>query len=90
MCEAVGLEVMLLKRVAIGDLSIGHLAPGEYRPLSEKEKEVLLRSVGLEYVRKKGVQRPAKDNKKHYGREKSVHERRVLKRLKNNEYKIKK
>ena len=87
MCDAVGLEVMLLKRVAIGDLSIGHLAPGEYRPLSEKEKDQLLNSVGLEYVRKKGTQKPAKDNRKHYGRERSVHEKRVLKRLKNNEYK---
>ena len=90
MCDAVGLEVMLLKRVAIGDLSIGHLAPGEYRPLSEKEKEQLLNSVGLEYVRKKGTQKPAKDNKRHYGRERSLHEKRVLKRLKNNEYKTKK
>lgn len=90
MCEAVGLEVMLLKRIAIGELYLGHLAPGQYRPLTDKEKTVLLESVGLEYIRKKGTQRPAKDNKKRYGREKSVFERRVLKKLSKNEYKTKK
>lgn len=51
-CEVLGLEVMLLKRISEGAVSIGHLEPGEYRPMSEKEKEALLNSVGIDYVRK--------------------------------------
>ncbi len=51
-CEVLGLEVMLLKRIAEGQVSLGHLQPGEYRPLSEKEKEALLNGVGIPYVRK--------------------------------------
>ena len=51
-CEVLGLEVMLLKRIAEGEVSLGHLQPGEYRPLSEKEKEALLNGVGIPYVRK--------------------------------------
>ena len=51
-CEVLGLEVMLLKRISEGAVSIGHLEPGEYRPMSEKEKEALLNSVGIPYVRK--------------------------------------
>ncbi len=51
-CEVLGLEVMLLKRISEGVVSIGHLEPGEYRPMSEKEKEALLNSVGIPYVRK--------------------------------------
>lgn len=37
MCEAVGLEVLRLKRERIGKLSIGTLKAGRYRRLSEKE-----------------------------------------------------
>lgn len=51
-CEALGLEVMLLKRIAEGEIRLGHLQPGQYRPLSEKEKEALLNGVGIPYVRK--------------------------------------
>ena len=47
-----GLEVMLLKRIAEGEVKLGHLQPGEYRPLTEKEKEALLNGVGIPYVRK--------------------------------------
>lgn len=37
MCEAVGLEVLRLKREKIGKLSIGTLNSGKYRKLTEKE-----------------------------------------------------
>lgn len=41
MCEAVGLEVLRLKREKIGTLSIGTLRAGQYRKLSDKEVEYL-------------------------------------------------
>lgn len=41
MCEAVGLEVMRLKRERIGKLSIGTLKAGQYRKLTEKEVKYL-------------------------------------------------
>ena len=37
MCEAVGLEVARLKRVAIGTLKLGMLKPGRWRDLTESE-----------------------------------------------------
>lgn len=37
MCEAVGLEVARLKRVAIGPLKLGMLRPGEWRALKPSE-----------------------------------------------------
>ena len=41
MCEALGLEVMRLKRERIGKLSIGTLNSGQYRRLTEKEVDYL-------------------------------------------------
>ncbi len=41
MCEAVGLEILRLKREKIGDLSIGTLRAGQYRHLEENEIEYL-------------------------------------------------
>jgi 23S rRNA pseudouridine2605 synthase len=41
MCQAVGYEVSALKRIAIGTLSLGDLKPGQCRPLSLKEIQVL-------------------------------------------------
>ena len=37
MCELVGLKVTGLKRVRIGNVMLGHLPPGQWRYLSEKE-----------------------------------------------------
>lgn len=37
MCEAVGLDVVLLKRIAVGKLKLGHLKNGEYRLLNDEE-----------------------------------------------------
>lgn len=41
MCEAVGLEIIRLKRERIGKLSIGTLNAGQYRKLTEKEVDYL-------------------------------------------------
>ena len=37
MCEAVGLEVMRLKRTEIADVKLGMLPQGKWRPLNERE-----------------------------------------------------
>ena len=90
MCDAVGLEIHLLKRIAIGNLSIGHLQPGEYRPLTTKETEELLASVGID-PSTKIIKKPqdAKKNdqtaKKYAQRQrkptKSIYEKRFLKQF---------
>jgi len=41
MCEAVGLEVIRLKRTHIGKVKLGMLKIGDYRPLNEKEIKYL-------------------------------------------------
>lgn len=41
MCEQVGLEVMRLRRVAVGELNIGTLRPGQWRFLNHSETEYL-------------------------------------------------
>ena len=41
MLETLGYNVNSLKRVKIGELSLGHLQPGEYRPLTEEEIKYL-------------------------------------------------
>ncbi len=47
MCEAVGHEVLDLKRTRVGPLSLGPLRPGEFRHLTEAEVESLRQAVGL-------------------------------------------
>ena len=42
MCEALGLEVARLKRVAIGPVRLGMLAQGKYRELTKEEVRGLL------------------------------------------------
>ncbi len=39
--ERAGLKIVELSRVRIGSLALGDLAPGEFRLLSEKDKELL-------------------------------------------------
>lgn len=85
-CEVLGLEVMLLKRIAEGEVSLGHLQPGEYRPLSEKEKEALLNGVGIPYVRKVKKNNPQKSAtaaayRNRRQRNVSEHERRFKKQF---------
>ena len=87
MCEAVGLEVMLLKRIAVGDILLGRLQPGEYRPTTELEKEKLLKGLGLPYVAPEKKGKPVVETKHgkplhRHGREKSVNERRFIKQIK--------
>ncbi|MGA7220604.1 MAG: pseudouridine synthase [Candidatus Sulfotelmatobacter sp.] len=41
MFEAFGIEVLRLIRVAIGPLTLGNLAKGEYRPIAAEEKRML-------------------------------------------------
>jgi len=40
-CAATGLELLSLRRVRVGPVLLGDLAPGRYRPLSEEELEGL-------------------------------------------------
>ncbi len=47
MCEAVGLSVEKLRRVALGPLELGKLAPGDFRPLSLRELRELKLATGL-------------------------------------------
>lgn len=44
MCEAVGLTVMQLKRFAVGNLQIGDLQPGAWRPLTPEEVKELIKN----------------------------------------------
>ena len=41
MCEAVGLKVIRLQRIAVGELGLGDLAPGKWRELTPNEVEYL-------------------------------------------------
>jgi 23S rRNA pseudouridine2457 synthase len=47
MTAAVGLPCLRLVRVSIGPLQLGHLQPGKWRVLTEKEEKALLKFVGL-------------------------------------------
>ncbi len=50
MCEAVGLEVARLKRIAIGNLKLGMLPQGKWRELSEAEiKRLIIDSTKSDY-----------------------------------------
>ena len=45
MCEAVGLEVSILRRIAIGPVKMGMLKPGTWRELSTEEVRALRNAV---------------------------------------------
>ena len=47
MCESVGLSVARLKRSAVAGIKLGMLSPGQWRPLTEKERETLYKAAGL-------------------------------------------
>ncbi len=47
MCEAVGLDVIRLKRTAIGPIKLGMLGVGKCRSLTEQETDKLYRATGL-------------------------------------------
>lgn len=46
LCEAAGLDTARLKRLAIGQLELGALKPGEYRMLTRDEVALLRRQTG--------------------------------------------
>lgn len=46
MCEALGYRVTALQRVRIMHLKLGALAPGQWRELTQEEREELLRRAG--------------------------------------------
>ena len=48
MCEAVGLEVVRLRRTSIGPVKLGMLKPGAWRELSAEELRALRNAVGRE------------------------------------------
>ncbi len=48
MLAQIGHPVLRLRRVRVGPLTIGALAPGEYRPLTPRELALLREAVGLE------------------------------------------
>jgi 23S rRNA pseudouridine2605 synthase len=47
-CEAMGLKVERLARLAYGPVRLGDLPPGRYRPLTPSEEEGLYRAVRLD------------------------------------------
>ncbi len=47
MCEAVDLEVIRLKRIAIGSVKLGMLQTGDWRDLTPAEVESLYKSAGM-------------------------------------------
>ncbi|NLL47955.1 MAG: rRNA pseudouridine synthase [Firmicutes bacterium] len=47
MCAKVGFEVVRLQRTGIGPVNLGKLASGQFRPLSKKELQSLLKAVKL-------------------------------------------
>ena len=48
MCEAVDLEVIRLKRIAVGSLKLGMLPVGKWRELTDNEVQKLMRSGALQ------------------------------------------
>ena len=55
MCEAVGLEVMRLKRTAVGPIRLGMLKPGEWRELTSQEVKMLVNQAGQKADNKKSA-----------------------------------
>jgi len=59
MCAAVGLPCLRLVRVALGELAIGNLAPGEWRELTTDETVALRKTAGVSAARPFSTQKPA-------------------------------
>lgn len=47
MCETQGHRISSLKRTRVINICLGNLKPGEYRELTEKEREELYQNCGL-------------------------------------------
>ena len=64
MCDEEGLQILLLKRIAIGEISLGRLAAGAYRPLTQKELKYLFETLEMD-PEKKIVKKPKDPSKQH-------------------------
>ena len=51
MCEHIGHQVLSLRRVSIGPLTIGDLQPGQFRYLTNREVEMLMKVVKISLSR---------------------------------------
>lgn len=50
MCKTEGYEVVSLKRTRVIDVNLANLRPGEYRELSEEEKQDLYSECGIKML----------------------------------------
>ena len=82
MCEVLGLDIMLLKRISVGDVSVGRMKPGEYRPLSHSEIEKLFKSVGLTAPAFKNKDKNERKEQKRIKSNKTYHEHRFENQMK--------
>ena len=48
MCRAFQFHVVSIRRIRVMNVTLGNLKPGEYRELTEQEKETLYRLCGIE------------------------------------------
>jgi 23S rRNA pseudouridine2604 synthase len=46
MCQVLGYRVLMLHRVRIMHMTLGGLAPGAWKPLTEEERAQLFQAVG--------------------------------------------
>ncbi len=71
MCEELGLEVIRLKRIAIGNVKLGMLKPGDWRDLNDDELRSLMASAQISAARQKRAAKAAEKapyKKKRQGR----------------------
>lgn len=68
MCEAVGWEVLRLRRIALGPLTIEGVRPGEFRSLTAEEVKSLYEAAGLQLVEQAQPSRRAKKREQTRGR----------------------
>ena len=59
MCEELGLDVIRLKRIAVGNVKLGMLKPGDWRDLSEDELRSLMASAQISASRQKKAAKAA-------------------------------
>jgi 23S rRNA pseudouridine2457 synthase len=68
MCAAVGLPCLRLVRVALGELTIGNLAPGEWRELTPDEVAALRKTAGTGLIQTTPARKPARPYNSFKGR----------------------
>lgn len=55
MCDIVELKIMQLKRISIGEIELGNLAPGKWRSLTKSQIEYLRKETKLNAEKKKNA-----------------------------------